>query len=54
MRRRTLLGALAALPVAGCAAPANPASKLWHSGEITIGTGNTTGVFYVIGAAGTG
>jgi TRAP transporter TAXI family solute receptor len=50
MKRRTLLGALAAVPVAGCAAPANPSSKLWHSGEITIGTGNTTGVFYVLGA----
>ena len=50
MRRRTLLGALAAVPLAGCAAPADPSSKLWHSGELTIGTGNTTGVFYVLGA----
>jgi uncharacterized protein len=50
MRRRALLAGLAAVPLAGCAAPANPSSKLWHSGEITIGTGNTTGVFYVIGA----
>lgn len=50
MRRRALLGALAAVPLAGCAAPADPSSKLWHSGELTIGSGNTTGVFYVIGA----
>jgi len=50
VRRRTLLGALAAVPLAGCAAPADPSSKLWHSGELTIGTGNTTGVFYVLGA----
>ena len=50
MRRRALLGALAAVPLAGCAAPTDPSSKLWHSGELTIGSGNTTGVFYVIGA----
>ncbi|OLB65156.1 MAG: hypothetical protein AUI10_08100 [Actinobacteria bacterium 13_2_20CM_2_72_6] len=55
MRRRALLGALAAVPVAaaplaGCTRPADPSSKLWHAGEITIGTGNTTGVFYVLGA----
>jgi uncharacterized protein len=50
MRRRSLLAGLAALPVAACAAPQDPSGKLWHSGELTIGTGNTTGVFYVLGA----
>jgi TRAP transporter TAXI family solute receptor len=44
-----LVGLLAA-PLAGCAASADPSSKLWHAGELTIGTGNTTGVFYVLGA----
>jgi len=44
------LTALAAAPLAACTAPADPADKLWHSGELYIGTGNTTGVFYVLGA----
>jgi hypothetical protein len=54
MRRRLLLG----LPVlalagaaAGCATADDPASKRWHLGELTIGTGNPTGVFYEVGAA---
>ena len=50
MKRRSFLAGLAALPVAACAAPEDPSGKLWHSGELTIGTGNTTGVFYVLGA----
>ena len=53
MRRRALLAGLLAplaAPLAGCAAPEDPATKLWHAGELTIGTGNTTGVFYVLGA----
>jgi TRAP transporter TAXI family solute receptor len=48
-RRAFLVGALA-LPLAACAAPPDPSAKLWHAGELTIGTGNTTGVFYQIGA----
>ena len=58
MRRRVLLGlpalALAgsAAPAAlgGCAAPATAAEQRWHHGELAIGTGNPTGVFYEIGA----
>src|SRR5437773_1052396 len=50
MRRRAVLAGLLAAPLAACAAPEDPASKLWHSGELVIGTGNTTGVFYVLGA----
>jgi TRAP transporter TAXI family solute receptor len=57
MRRRALLGGLLAAPLAGtaatlsgCAAPADPTANLWHRGELAIGTGNTTGVFYEIGA----
>jgi uncharacterized protein len=50
VRRRALLAGLLTLPVAGCAAPEDPAAELWHGGELTIGTGNTTGVFYQIGA----
>jgi TRAP transporter TAXI family solute receptor len=49
MRRRVLLG-LPVLALAGCAAPADPAAGLWHQGELAIGTGNPTGVFYEIGA----
>jgi TRAP transporter TAXI family solute receptor len=51
MRRRALLAGIVALPLAGCATPEDPSAKLWHTGELTIGTGNTTGVFYQIGAA---
>src|SRR5438552_1568504 len=50
MKRRALLAASAAGFLAACAAPEDPSSKLWHSGELVIGTGNTTGVFYVLGA----
>ena len=58
MRRRALLGlpvlALAgsAVPAAlsGCAAQATAAEQRWHHGELAIGTGNPTGVFYEIGA----
>src|SRR5947209_10293734 len=50
MKRRALLAGMLAAPLAACAAPEDPASKLWHSGELVIGTGNTTGVFYVLGA----
>jgi uncharacterized protein len=51
VRRRAFLAGLLALPITGCAAPEDPSAKLWHGGELTIGTGNTTGVFYQIGAA---
>jgi TRAP transporter TAXI family solute receptor len=53
MRRRSLLAGLLAaplVPLAGCAAPEDLSGKLWHGGELTIATGNTTGVFYVLGA----
>ncbi len=50
MRRRSLLAASLAGFVSACEAPEDPSAKLWHSGELTIGTGNTTGVFYVLGA----
>jgi TRAP transporter TAXI family solute receptor len=49
MRRRVLLG-LPVLALAGCAAPADLAAQRWHRGELAIGTGNPTGVFYEIGA----
>jgi TRAP transporter TAXI family solute receptor len=49
MRRRVLLG-LPVLALAGCATPADPAAGRWHQGELAIGTGNPTGVFYEIGA----
>lgn len=52
MRRRALLAGALALPLAGCTTTEeDPTAKLWHAGELTIGTGNTTGVFYQIGAA---
>jgi TRAP transporter TAXI family solute receptor len=50
MRRRVLLG-LPVLALAGCAMPADPAAQRWHQGELAIGTGNPTGVFYELGAA---
>jgi uncharacterized protein len=49
MRRRVLLG-LPVLALAGCAVPADPAAGRWRRGELAIGTGNPTGVFYEIGA----
>ncbi len=49
MRRRYLLAGSVAL-LAGCAAPEDPTTALYHAGELTIATGNTTGVFYQIGA----
>lgn len=50
MRRRALLAGALALPLAGCSVPEDPRAALWHEGELTIGTGNTTGVYYQIGA----
>jgi TRAP transporter TAXI family solute receptor len=54
MKRRSFLGALATVPVAaglaGCTTPEDASGGMWHSGELIIGTGNTTGVFYVLGA----
>lgn len=50
MRRRVLLG-LPVLALAGCAMPGDPAAQRWHQGELAIGTGNPTGVFYELGAA---
>ena len=50
MKRRALLLGSLVLPVAACAAPPDASARLWHAGELTIGTGNTTGVFYQIGA----
>ncbi len=54
MRRRALLGlpvaALAAAVPAGCASPDDPTAQRWHMGELAIGTGNPTGVFYEVGA----
>ncbi|HKT00841.1 MAG TPA: TAXI family TRAP transporter solute-binding subunit [Rugosimonospora sp.] len=52
MRRRWSVAAaialLALLP--GCVNTTDPSASLYHRGELTIGTGNTTGVFYEIGA----
>jgi TRAP transporter TAXI family solute receptor len=52
MRRRWLAAAAVALlaPLAGCVSTADPTASLYHRGELFIGTGNTTGVFYEIGA----
>jgi TRAP transporter TAXI family solute receptor len=52
MRRRLLAAAAIALlaPLAGCASTVDPTAGLYHRGELIIGTGNTTGVFYEIGA----
>jgi len=44
-----LAGALA-LPMAGCSVSGDPSDRLSPGGELVIGTGNTTGVFYQIGA----
>ncbi len=41
--------ALAALAT-GCGQVTDPTAGRYHHGELTIGTGNTTGVFYEIGA----
>jgi uncharacterized protein len=40
-----------ALPLAGCTTSEDPSAGRWKSGELVIGTGNTTGVFYQLGAA---
>ncbi|GIH13882.1 TAXI family TRAP transporter solute-binding subunit [Rugosimonospora africana] len=48
--RRALLG-LPLLALAGCAVAKDPASSRWHQGELAVGTGNPTGVFYEVGAA---
>ena len=42
--------ALGALCLAGCVDTADPTADRYHHGELAIGTGNTTGVFYEIGA----
>lgn len=51
--KRIRLAALAVAllaATAGCVSPADPSANLYHRGELVIGTGNTTGVFYQIGA----
>jgi TRAP transporter TAXI family solute receptor len=50
MKRRLLLG-LPLLSLAGCATPDDPVADRWHMGQLFIGTGNPTGVFYEVGAA---
>ncbi len=50
MRRLSLLLVAAVAVLAGCVNTADPTAALYHRGELTIGTGNTTGVFYEIGA----
>jgi uncharacterized protein len=44
-----VLGLVLAL-AGGCVSTADPTAELYHHGEIVIGTGNTTGTFYEIGA----
>ncbi|HZN70770.1 MAG TPA: TAXI family TRAP transporter solute-binding subunit [Micromonosporaceae bacterium] len=47
---RVRLGLVAALlVVGGCANPPPNTGSLWHGGQLTIGTGPTTGVFYQVG-----
>ena len=51
--KRGRLAALALVllvAMAGCVSTADPTASLYHHGELVIGTGNTTGVFYQIGA----
>jgi TRAP transporter TAXI family solute receptor len=52
LRGRRLVAALLAVLVAGatagCSADPDPPSA-WHGGLLTVGTGNTTGVFYQVG-----
>lgn len=45
------LGSLGLFAMAGCATPASGAETThgWHGGQLAIGTGNTTGVFYQVG-----
>jgi TRAP transporter TAXI family solute receptor len=50
MKRRSLATALFLAPLAGCVSTVDPTAGLYHRGELIIGTGNTTGVFYEIGA----
>lgn len=54
MNRRTLLRLGPAVAVAGltagCGDASDPTAGRYHHGELSIGTGNTTGVFYEIGA----
>jgi uncharacterized protein len=38
------------LPLAACVSTADPTAGRYHRGQLAIGTGNTTGVFYEIGA----
>ncbi len=50
---RAVLAALAGIVVAAtaaCAAPAAPSASLYHHGDLAIGTGNTTTVFYTLGS----
>jgi TRAP transporter TAXI family solute receptor len=50
LRSGLVAGAALLALVTACAAPPDPTAGLWHSGELTIGTGNTTGTFYQVGA----
>jgi TRAP transporter TAXI family solute receptor len=55
MRRRSLLLApalsAAAAGLAACGASKTRTSRLYHDGRLYIGTGNTTGVYYLLGGA---
>jgi uncharacterized protein len=54
MRRRTLLLApalSAAAGLAACGGNESPAGARYHDGRLYIGTGNTTGVYYLLGGA---
>jgi TRAP transporter TAXI family solute receptor len=45
-----MLGVPVAGSLASCATPGDPTAGLYHQGELSIGTGNTTGTFYALGA----
>jgi TRAP transporter TAXI family solute receptor len=45
-----LVAAALAVVAGGCVSAADPTAQLYHHGELSIGTSNTTGVFYEIGA----
>lgn len=52
MRRLwTVVAAVLLVPLAACTSTADPTAGLYHRGELVIGTANTSGVFYEIGAA---
>jgi uncharacterized protein len=48
--RRAAVALVALVALTGCVSTADPTAGLYHRGELIIGTGNTTGVFYEIGA----